>query len=133
MLIMISIILYVGDWWNVILTRIQLLAIHINLSGYLVMLFLPSQPAFLDAMELVRSHRAAGEQKARLETMTDALWEKGAVDPSLVAVADCRSVQDHSYRLRRHSPQVAEWYYRFRRNRDEHAMRRATERKISQL
>jgi hypothetical protein len=84
-------------------------------------------------MELIRSHRAAGVQKARVETMADALWEKGAADPSLVTVADCRAVQDHSYRLRRHSPQVAEWYYRLRRNRDEHAMKRATERKISQL
>ena len=108
-------------------------AAHVSLTGYLIMLFLPSQPAFLDAMELIRSHRAAGEQKARVEAMADTLWEKGAADPTLVTVADCRAVQDHSYRLRRHSPQVAEWYYRLRRDRDEHAMKRATARKISQL
>lgn len=75
-------------------------------------------------------------ENLRLSSIYTADWtppEKGAADPSLVTVADCRAVQDHSYRLRRHSPQVAEWYYRFRRNRDEHAMKRATERKISQL
>jgi hypothetical protein len=84
-------------------------------------------------MELIRSNQAAGEQKARVETMADALLEKGAADPARVTVADCRVVQDHSYRLRRQSPQVAEWYYRLRRDRDEHAMKRATERKVSQL
>ena len=126
-------VLTVAAWAWFIAGIIMGVAAHVSLAGYLIMLFLPSQPAFLDAMELIRSHRAAGDQKARVETMTDALWEKGAADPTLVTVADCRAVQDHSYRLRRHSPQVAEWYYRLRRNRDEHAMKRATERKMSQL
>jgi hypothetical protein len=126
-------VLTVAAWAWFIAGIVMGVVAHVSLAGYLIMLFLPSQPAFLDAMELIRSHRAAGVQKARVETMADALWEKGAADPSLVTVADCRAVQDHSYRLRRHSPQVAEWYYRLRRNRDEHAMKRATERKISQL
>jgi hypothetical protein len=126
-------LLTVTAWAWLIAGIVMGVVAHVSLAGYLIMLFLPSQPAFLDAMELIRSHRAAGDQKGRVETMTDALWEKGAADPTLVTVADCRAVQDHSYRLRRHSPQVAEWYYRLRRNRDEHAMKRATERKISQL
>jgi hypothetical protein len=108
-------------------------AAHVSLAGYLIMLFLPSQPAFLDSIELIRSHWTAGEEKARVEDLTDSLWGKGVADPTLVTIADCRAVQDHSYRLRRHSPQVAEWYYRVRRDRDEDAMIRATERKISRL
>lgn len=109
------------------------IAAHVSLAGYLVMLFLPSQPAFLDALELVRSHRTAGVQKARVEAMADDLLEAGAANLGAVTIADCRAVQDHSYRLRRHSPQVAEWYYRLRRDRDEEAMKRATERKVAQL
>lgn len=109
------------------------LAAHVSLAGYLIKLFLPSQPAFLDAIELIRSHTSAGRQKARIEHMTDELWDRGVRNPSIVTVGDCRSVQDHSYRLRRDSPQVAEWYYRLRRSSDENAMRRATERKVAQL
>jgi hypothetical protein len=109
------------------------LVAHVSLAGYLIKLFLPSQPAFLDAIELIRSHQSAGEQKTRVEAMADALWERGINDVGSVTVADCRSVQDHSYRLRRHSPQVAQWYYKWNRARDENAMRRATERKVAQL
>lgn len=106
---------------------------HVSLADYLIMLFLPSQPAFLDAMEFIRSHQAAGEQRAQVEARADALWEKGAANANLVTVASCREVQDDNYRLRRHSPQSPDWYYWLRRDRNEHAMRRATEHKISQL
>ena len=109
------------------------LVADVSLAGYLIKLFLPSQPAFLDAIELVRSHRSASEQKQRVETMADALWDKGVADLNAVTAGDCRTVQDHSYRLRRTSPQVAEWYYRVYRNRDEEAMRRAAQRKIAQM
>jgi hypothetical protein len=126
-------VLTIAAWAWFIAGIIMGVAAHVSLAGYLIMLFLPSQPAFLDAIELIRSHRSAGEQKARVETMTEELWEKGVAYPGAVTVADCRAVQDHSFRLRRHSPQVAEWYYRLRRDQDEHAMRRATDRKVSQL
>jgi hypothetical protein len=109
------------------------LVADVSLAGYLIKLFLPSQPAFLDAIELVRSHRSASEQKQRVETMADALWDIGVADLNAVGVADCRTVQDHSYRLRRTSPQVAEWYYRFYRDQDESAMKRAVEHKLAQL
>jgi hypothetical protein len=109
------------------------IAAHVTLTGYLIMLFLPSQPAFLDAMELIRSHRSAGEQRGRVEAEADALWERGVTDPTLVTVVDCRVLQDLNYRQRNHYPQVAEWYYRLRRAKDEDAMKRATEFMISRL
>jgi hypothetical protein len=34
-LVMLSIIFYLADWWDIILQKVQILAIHINLSGYL--------------------------------------------------------------------------------------------------
>jgi hypothetical protein len=105
----------------------------VSLSGYLIELFLPSLPAFLDATELIRSHRSASAQKARLERMTNKLWERGGADHGSVALSDCRSVQDLSYRLRRHNPQVAQWYYLLNRARDERAMRQAAQHKIAQL
>jgi hypothetical protein len=108
------------------------LVADVSLAGYLIKLFLPSQPAFLNAIELIRSHRSAGEQKERVETMADSLWDTGVVDLNSVTVADCRSVPDHSYRLRRTSPQVAEWYYHLHRDQDESAMKRAVERELAQ-
>lgn len=118
-----------GTW--LIAGIIMGVADDVTLAGYLIKLFLPSQPAFLDAIELVRSHRSASKQKARLEAMTDELWERGRATPGAVMLNDCRSVQDHSYRLRRHSPQVAEWHYRLNRVRDEGVMRRATDGKVA--
>ncbi len=109
------------------------IAAHVSLSGYLIMLFLPSQPAFLDAMELIRSHRAAAEQRGRIEAQSDKLWELGLSNRALVTVVECRVLQDLSYQQRRHYPQVAEWYYRYRRARDEDIMKRSVERMLSQL
>jgi hypothetical protein len=106
---------------------------HVTLAGFLIKLALPSMPAFLDAIELIRAHRATSAHKARVETMADDLWERGVTHPGSVTVADIRAVQDHSYRLRRDGPQVAEWYYRRHRDEDEAAMRLATEHKLAQL
>jgi hypothetical protein len=59
--------------------------------------------------------------------MTDALWERGIADLSAVTVRGCRTVQT-SYRLRRNSPQVAEWHYRVSQpRRRSHAARSTAE------
>lgn len=108
-------------------------AADISLSNYLVGLLLPSLPAFLDALELARAHRSASTQKGNIERLTNHLWDKAVDNPSSVGALDCRVVQDHSYRHRRHNPQVAEWYYRFTRDAEEQNMREATERKLAEL
>jgi hypothetical protein len=120
-----------GSWF--VAGIIMGIAAHVSLSGYLIMLFLPSQPAFLDAMELIRSHRTTAEQRGRIEAQADKLWERGLSNRALVTANECRVLQDLNYRQRRHYPQVAESYYRFRRARDEDAMKRTVERMLSQL
>ena len=84
-------------------------------------------------MELARAHRSASTQKGTIERLTNQLWDQAVADPQSVTAADCRVVQDHSYRHRRHNPQVAEWYYRFTRDAEEQNMREATERKLAEL
>lgn len=101
------------------------LAAHLTLGGYLISLFLPSQPAFLDAIELSRSHLRQSADKQAIEQQADALWEKGCRKPTSVTAADCRTIQDQAYRLRSGGPRVAQWFYRLRRGRDQQAMEAA--------
>lgn len=103
----------------------------VDLAGYLVKLLLPSLPAFLDALDMANAHQRAGDQKERIEALADQTWCRGRSDASTVTGADCRLLQDHSYRFRLQSPHVGEWYYRLRRRRDEQIMRRAIERKLA--
>lgn len=105
----------------------------VTLSAYLVQLFLPSMPAFLDALELADAHQKASERKAKIEEMTGELWARGLTDLASVTLEEIRRVQDHSYRQRRHNPQVAEWHYRLRRKHEEANMRQATERRLQEL
>ncbi len=109
------------------------LVAHVTLAGYLVELFLPSQPAFLDALELARRHSAASSRKSQLEVLTDELWARGTATGNSVTIDDCRTVQDHSYRHRRDSPQVSELFYRRYKRQDEDAMHRATVQKVAAL
>lgn len=109
------------------------LAAHLTLGGYLINLFLPSQPAFLEAIELSRSHLRQSADKQSIERQADALWEKGCRRSSSVTEADCRVIQDQAYRLRRRGPRVAQWFYRARRGRDEQAMRAAVGQLLVQL
>ena len=109
------------------------LAAHLTLSGYLIKLFLPSQPAFLDTIELSRSHLRQSADKQAIEQQADALWEKGCRRPTSVTAADCRAIQDQAYRLRRRGPRVAQWFYHLRRGRDQQAMEAAASQLLDQL
>jgi hypothetical protein len=105
----------------------------VSLAAYLVQLFLPSMPAFLDALELADAHQKASERKEKIEGMTSVLWARGLVDPASVTTEEVRQVQDHSYRQRRDNPQVAEWHYQLHRKHEENAMRQATQRRLDEL
>lgn len=109
------------------------LTAHLTLGGYLIKLFLPSQPAFLDTIELSRSHLRHSADKHAIEQQADALWEKGCRRPVSVTVADCRAVQDQAYRLRSRGPRVAQWFYQLRRGRDQQAMEAAARQLMDQL
>jgi len=109
------------------------LVAHLSLGGYLIRLFLPSQPAFLDTIDLARSHLRQSADKRTIEQQADALWEQGCREPGSVAPADCRAIQDQTYRLRRRGPRVAQWFYRSRRGRDQQAMEAAASQLLDQL
>jgi hypothetical protein len=109
------------------------LAAHLTLGGYLISLFLPSQPAFLDTIELSRSHLRRSAGKQAIEQQADALWEKGCRRPASVTAADCRTIQDQAYQLCHHGPRVAQWFYRLRRGRDQQAMEAAASQLLDRL
>jgi hypothetical protein len=109
------------------------IAAHLSLGDYLLKLFLPSQPAFLDTIDLYRSHLRQSSDKGAVEAAADGLWAAGATDRSAVTAADCRHLQDEAYRLRRYGPQIPQWFYKLRRGSDEQAMRDAVAHLISQL
>lgn len=103
-------------------------AAHVALTGYLVKVFLPSQPAFLDTIDLFRGHLKQSQAKEALELKTTDLWNKGAANPDSVSEHDCREVQDQTYALRRRGIQIPQLIYRLRRKQDEAAMRAAAAR-----
>jgi hypothetical protein len=98
---------------------------QLSLAGYLIKLFLPSQPAYLDAVDLFRSHWRQSDHKRLIERQADIIWDRACSESGAdsVSLSDCRAIQNESYRLRRHGPQVAQWFFRLRRDRDEQAMR----------
>ncbi len=109
------------------------LVAHLSLGGYLIKLFLPSQPAFLDTIDLARSHLRQSADKQTIELQADALWDQGCRTPGSVTSADCRAIQDQAYRLRRRGPRVAQWFYRSRRGRDQQAMEAAASQLLDQF
>ena len=100
-------------------------AAHVALTGYLVKVFLPSQPAFLDTIDLFRGHLKQSQAKEALELKTTDLWNQGVANPDSVSEHDCREVQDQTYALRRRGIQIPQLIYRLRRKQDETAMRAA--------
>ncbi len=88
---------------------------NMTLAEYLVKLFLPSAPAYLDSIELARSHAQHSQAREEVENDLGDLWEqKAARAPTL---EDCRKVQDAAFTLRNRGPRVPNWYYKMRRSR----------------
>lgn len=104
---------------------------HVSLADYLVIVFLPSQPAFLDTIDLFRGHLGMARNKHVLENQTTKLWENGSHSLGSVTEQDCREVQDQAYRLRRSGMQVPQIVYNILRNQDEDAMRAAVDKYVN--
>jgi hypothetical protein len=103
----------------------------VSLAEYLITVFLPSQPAFLDTIDLFKGHLGMARDKQALEDQTTKLWETGSQSLELVTAQDCREVQDQSYRLRRSGIHIPQVVYNILRNEDEHAMRAAVDRYVN--
>jgi hypothetical protein len=123
-------VLGIGIAW-LVAGAIMGVAAHLTLSEYLIKIFLPSAPAFLDTGDLVRSHWEQAKAKGRIEERADEIWDRACARRAVPRVEDCRQVQDEAFRLRMRGPQVAEWFYRFRRGRDERAMQGAVSSLVS--
>jgi hypothetical protein len=104
---------------------VMAVADHATLAAYLIVVFLPSQPAFLDTIDLFRGHLQQSEAKGAIEIRTTDLWNRGVGDASAVTEQACREVQDQAYTLRRRGVQIPQVMYWLRRKQDEAAMQAA--------
>ena len=123
-------VLALGITWFV--TGIILFSVaNVSLADYLIIVFLPSQPAFLDTIDLFRGHIGVAREKERLEIQTTKLWNEGTKNLDSITEEDCREVQDATYRLRRSGIQIPQVVYNFLRKQDEDAMRAAVEKYVN--
>lgn len=90
-----------------------------DLSDYLVLLFLPTAPAALDLVELAQRHAQLAAARRRLEDDIDAAWTAHAASPESVPVETVRRLQDAAFVLRRDGERVPQWFYNLRRNRSD--------------
>lgn len=84
-----------------------------SLATYLLAIFLPSQAALLDGIDVVRAHRNASRSKAAIEAAADLAIEASHTavrTPSLL-----RLLQDRIFQVRADAPIVSELWYRWRR------------------
>jgi len=123
-------VLTLGITWFVV-GLIMFSVAKVSLAEYLVTVFLPSQPAFLDTIDLFKGHLGMARDKEALEVQTTKLWERGSTSLASVTAQDCREVQDQAYRLRRSGMQIPQIVYSILRNQDEDAMRAAVDRYVT--
>jgi hypothetical protein len=84
----------------------------LTLADYLIKIFLPSSPAFLDTLELSRAHWQHAQAREEVEQNINDVWAAYASDPASISPEKCREIQDAAYLLRRDSPRVSELFYR---------------------
>ncbi len=78
-----------------------------SLGAYLVTIGLPSLPALLDALDMIRGHWRAAEVRQSLEDTIDSYLSSRSA-----TTTDLRDNQDQLFALRRQAPLVPEWYYK---------------------
>jgi hypothetical protein len=103
-----------GAVWFVI--GVVLALVHdLSLADYLIKIFLPSAPAFLDSVDLARLHWRHASARQQVEHRIDDLWQASVSNPRAVRSMDCREIQDSAYLLRRDGPRVPTLFYKVRR------------------
>lgn len=106
---------------------ITAIIIDLSLTDYLIKVFLPSSPAFLDSIELAREHWRHASARERVEQDIHDLWDTYRNDPGSLPVEECRKIQDAAYLLRRDGPRVPGLFYRIRRVRSSASTRAGTQ------
>jgi hypothetical protein len=113
-----STILIAGITWFLIGAIIALVR-DLSLANYLIKIFLPSAPAFLDSVDLARQHYQRAGSRQQVEDKINDLWEAHKTQPDTLPVAACREIQDAAYLLRRDGPGVPQLFYKLRRKSSE--------------
>lgn len=98
----------------------------LSLSDYLIKIFLPCAPAFLDTSELAHEHRQHSIAREQTENDIHGLWNTYSGAPEALPIAETRRIQDSAFQLRRTGPRVPTFYYRLRRYSSEQATVTAT-------
>lgn len=111
-------ILIAGTTWFLIGVIIALVR-DLSLASYLIKIFLPGAPAFLDTVELARQHRQLATSRQQVEDKINDLWDAHHSRPDTLDVAACREIQDSAYLLRRDGPRVPSRFYKLRRKSSE--------------
>ncbi|GAA4469113.1 S-4TM family putative pore-forming effector [Phytohabitans houttuyneae] len=119
-------ILIAGISWFVVGLIVALVR-DMSLADYLVKIFLPSAPAFLDSVELARLHWQHATARQQVEHKINDLWQAYITQPETVTVAECREIQDSAYLLRRDGPRVPQLFYKLRRAASEANTKAGTE------
>jgi predicted pore-forming effector associated with SMODS systems len=111
-------ILLVGIAWFILGLTIAIVG-ELTLTDYLIKIFLPSSPAFLDSVELAREHWRHAVARERVEHDIHDLWDHYHSNSAALPPTECRKIQDAAYLLRRDGPRVPSFFYRLRRTRTE--------------
>jgi hypothetical protein len=115
-----SAILVTGISWFIVGLVIALVR-DLSLADYLIKIFLPSAPAFLDSADLTALHLRHAGNRQQAEHKIDDLWQAYVARPEELTVVACREVQDSAYLLRRDGPRVPQLFYKLRRTASEEA------------
>lgn len=95
------------------------------LAEYLVAIFLPCAPAFLDATELAFEHLRSTRSGEGIERRVERAVEEARDDSTTVTLDLCRGFQDSVFLNRSGSARVPSWFYRLRRTRSDRSTRAA--------
>jgi hypothetical protein len=109
-----TLVLLAGVGWFLIGLVIALVR-DLSLADYLIKIFLPSAPAFLDSLDLARQHWQHATSRQRLEDKIHDLWQAHTPSLTSLTIKECREIQDSAYLLRRDGPRVSNLIYRLRR------------------
>lgn len=109
-----TLVLIAGVGWFLIGLVIALVR-DLSLADYLIKIFLPSAPAFLDSLDLARRHWHHANARQLLEAKIHDLWHAHTSSPASLTINECREIQDSAYFLRRDGPRVSNLIYELRR------------------
>jgi hypothetical protein len=118
-------VLIAGVTWFLV-GLVVALARDLTLADYLIKIFLPSAPAFLDSLDLARQHWHHAAARDLAEQKIHDLWRSYSANPESLTVTDCREIQDSAYLLRRDGPRVPTIFYRLRRHASDESTRAGT-------